>query len=276
MLFKERKFSFSPKNPAVMGILNVTPDSFSDGRIGIDSKIDALLSQKPEIIDVGGESTRPGAKCVPAEIELERILPVIRKIRKAVPELLISVDTRKSVVAREALAAGADIINDVSCLHFDPELANTVAEFSAGLILNHSRGTPETMNSPEFQDYPEGLHKMVRDELEEAADFAISCGVKKESIILDPGFGFGKNTAQNIALLKDPSLLLSLGYPLLSGPSRKRFIGELTGEDIPGERDFGTCGAVIASLMAGYSIFRVHNVKAAKDSLAVFSACFNA
>lgn len=273
MLFRGRKFLFSPENPAVMGILNVTPDSFSDGGSDCLSKIESMLENPPEIIDIGGESTRPGALCVPPEIELKRVLPAIREIRSAAPDILISVDTRKSAVALACLDAGADMINDVSSLHFDPELADVAAEYSAGLILNHSRGTPETMNSPENQCYPDGLQKMVRDELYEAAEFAVRRGVRKESIILDPGLGFSKNTRQNIELLKDPSLLLSLGYPLLSGPSRKRFIGELTGEEIPAERDFGTCGAVIASILAGYSILRVHNVKAVKDCLKVFRAC---
>ena len=274
MLFKGRKFSFTPENPAIMGILNVTPDSFSDGRVDFHSKMEALLSEPPDIVDIGGESTRPGAVCIPPEIELERVLPAVREIRSALPDILISIDTRKSAVARAALEAGADIVNDVSCLHFDPALADTAAENSAGLILNHSRGTPETMNLPENLSYPAGLQEMVRDELKEAAEFAISRGVRKESIILDPGFGFGKNTQQNIALLKNPALLLSLGYPLLSGPSRKRFIGELTNEGEPLERDYGTCGAVIASVLSGYSILRVHNVKAAKDSLTVFRACY--
>ena len=256
-----------------MGILNAAPDSFSDGNTGIDSKIDALLSAVPDIIDVGGESTRPGAACVPEEDEIKRILPVISRLRKLAPDILISIDTRKSHVARVSLEAGADIINDISCLHFDPALADVAAEYSAGLILNHSRGTPETMNSPEYLSYPHGLEEMVRDELNEAAEFAISRGVLRESIVLDPGFGFSKNTQQNLALLGDPGKLLALGYPLLSGPSRKRFIGELTGEGVPGLRDYGTCGAVIASALAGYSIIRVHNVKAAQDCLSVFYGC---
>ena len=272
--FRRKEFVFSAENPAVMGILNVTPDSFSDGGQDIDSKIAELLSFKPEIIDIGGESTRPGATCVPPDVELERILPVIRKIRLLDPEILISVDTRKSQVAAEALIAGADIINDVSCLRFDPDLAKVVADFSAGLILNHSRGVPETMNHPEFLEYPEGLVETVRDELKKAVDFALQCGVKKESIILDPGFGFSKNTAQNLFLIRESEKLLSLGFPLLSGPSRKRFIGELTGESEPEKRDFGTCGAVIASVLSGYSIVRVHNVKAVKDCLSVFFCSF--
>ena len=256
-----------------MGILNATPDSFSDGAAGVDSKIDELLSAGPDIIDIGGESTRPGAACVPQEIELDRILPVVRRVRTLAPNVLISIDTRKSFVAKCALDAGADIINDVSSLHFDPQVADIAAEYSSGLILNHSRGTPETMNSPEFLSYPDGVVEMVTAELKESADFAISRGVRKESVVLDPGFGFSKNTAQNVELLGNPEKLLALGYPLLSGPSRKRFIGEITGEADPKERDFGTCGAVIASVLAGYSIIRIHNVKAAKDCLSVFLKC---
>ena len=273
MYFRNREFSFHAEKPAIMGVLNATPDSFSDGAAGVDSKIDELLSSAPDIIDIGGESTRPGALCVPQEVELERILPVIRKIRNHAPNILISIDTRKSFVAKAALDAGADIINDVSSLHFDPQIADVAAEYSAGLILNHSRGTPETMNSPEFLSYPDGIAEMVAAELKESADFAIFRGVRKDSIILDPGFGFSKNTEQNLELLRNPEKLLALGYPLLSGPSRKRFIGDLTGEAEPKNRDYGTCGAAIASVLSGYSIIRVHNVKAAKDCLSVFLKC---
>ncbi|MBQ9772665.1 MAG: dihydropteroate synthase [Lentisphaeria bacterium] len=273
MFFRDREFLIEAGKPAIMGILNATPDSFSDGNTGVDSKIEALLTASPDIIDIGGESTRPGAPCVPQEEEVKRILPVVRRIREQAPEVLISIDTRKSYVAKYALEAGADIINDVSCLHFDPELADVAAKYSAGLILNHSRGTPETMNLPENLSYPSGLVEMVRDELTEAAEFAISRGVRRESIILDPGFGFSKDTQQNLELLGRPEKLLSLGYPLLSGPSRKRFIGELTGESDPAARDYGTCGAVIASALAGYAVIRVHNVKAAKDCLSVFYGC---
>jgi dihydropteroate synthase len=272
-LCRERSIALQTGKPVVMGILNATPDSFSDGGVGVDSKIQSLLSVPPEMVDIGGESTRPGALCVPAEEEAARVLPVIQKIRAAAPGILISVDTRKSLVARLALEAGADIINDVSCLRFDPEIANVVAEFSAGLILNHSRGTPENMNSPEFLSYPDGLAESVRDELNSAAEYALGCGVRKESVMLDPGFGFSKNTEQNLQLLRNPDVLLELGYPLLSGPSRKRFVGDLTGELDPEKRDFGTCGAVIASFLSGYSVVRVHNVKAAKDCLSVFYGC---
>lgn len=268
-----REVAFSAGKPMIMGILNVTPDSFSDGGSGDESKIESLLAAAPDIIDIGGESTRPGAKCVSPEEELERVLPAVRRIKKLNPEILISVDTRKSIVAKSALEAGADIINDVSALNFDPEIAEVVGAFSAGLILNHSRGTPETMNSPEYLSYPAGLVKTVCDELERSLELAVSHGVQKNSIILDPGLGFSKNTAQNLELIRDTELLLELGYPLLSGPSRKRFIGDLTGEEEPVLRDFGTCGAVIASYLSGYSIIRVHNVKAAKDCLAVFCGC---
>ena len=273
MFFRKQEYSFHAGKPVIMGILNATPDSFSDGTAGVDSKIDELLSAEPDIIDIGGESTRPGAACVPQKTELERILPVVRRVRSLAPDVLISIDTRKSFVAKCALDAGADIINDVSALHFDPMIADVAAKYSSGLILNHSRGTPETMNSPEFLSYPDGVAEMVCAELKESADFALSRGVRKDSIVLDPGFGFSKNTAQNIELLENPEKLLALGYPLLSGPSRKRFIGEITGETAPGKRDFGTCGAVIASVLAGYSIIRVHNVKAAKDCLSVFLKC---
>lgn len=273
LLCGSRRLTLFPGKPVIMGILNATPDSFSDGRVALGEKVYSILSADPDIIDLGGESTRPGAKEISVEEELDRILPVLRKIRSVDQNVLISIDTRKSAVAKAAMEEGADIINDVSCLHFDPEMAETVAEYSAGLILNHSRGTPDTMNDSGFLNYRDGIAETVCRELEESVSVALKAGVKRESIILDPGFGFAKNTEQNLELIRNPELLLALGYPLLSGPSRKRFVGELTGEPEPGERDFGTCGAVIASYLSGYSIFRVHNVKAARDSLAVFSAC---
>ena len=275
LLCGSRRLTLFPGKPVIMGILNATPDSFSDGSVSLERKIKSILSAEPEIIDLGGESTRPGAKEISVEEELDRILPVLRKIRSVDQNVLISIDTRKSAVAKAAMEEGADIINDVSCLHFDPEMAQTAAEYSAGLILNHSRGTPDTMNDPGFLNYPDGLAETVCRELEEAVSVALKAGVKRESIILDPGLGLGfaKNTGHNLELIRNPELLLALGYPLLSGPSRKRFVGELTGEPMPAERDFGTCGAVIASYLSGYSIFRVHNVKATRDCLAVFSAC---
>lgn len=255
-----------------MGILNATPDSFSDGGSDLCRKIDSLLTSGAAIIDIGGESTRPGAETVSVEEECARILPLIKRIR-SVSDIFISVDTRKSQVARAALEQGGDIINDVSCLRYDPAMAEVIAEFSAGLILNHSRGTPKTMDLPEFQEYPSGVAAEVVSELNLAAEKAISCGVKKESIIFDPGFGFAKNSEQNIELIRDSKLLKETGYPLLSGPSRKRFIGEITGESIPDRRDYGTCGAVIASCLSGYDMIRVHNVKAALDCLSVFYPC---
>ena len=273
LLCGSRRLILNAGKPVFMGILNTTPDSFSDGGRPVEAKIEALLESRPDIIDIGGESTRSGAREIPSEEEIARILPVLKKIRASAPDLLISIDTRKQAVAEAALGEGADIINDVSALSFDPALAGTVAAYSAGLILNHSRGTPETMNQPEFLQYPEGVAATVRDELKSAVELALAAGVKKESIVLDPGLGFAKNAEQNLELIRNPEPLLSLGYPLLSGPSRKRFIGELTGETVPAERDSGTCGAVIASWLSGYSIFRVHNVKAVRECLTVFSAC---
>lgn len=263
----------SPEKPAIMGILNTAPDSFSNGDSSLEKRISQVVREQPAIIDIGGESTRPGAEFVSEEEEIRRVIPVLEKIRSVLPDVLISVDTRKSAVAAAALQSGAHIINDVSALLFDPVMPAVAAEYHAGLILNHSRGTPQTMTRKEFLEYPDGVGKTVADELQKSVEIALASGVKKESLILDPGLGFAKNTEQNLSLLSDAADLKNLGFPLLSGPSRKRFIGALTGEEDPQQRDYGTCGAVIASVLAGYSILRVHNVKAAKDCLRVFFRC---
>ena len=273
IICRTRKLLVPDDRMAVMGILNAAPDSFSDGVVDLEQRIRTLVSDKPDLIDIGGESTRPGAQPVDSVEEIKRVVPVICRVRELLPDVVISVDTRKSEVAEAALLNGADIINDVSALRYDPEIVHVAADFSAGLILNHSRGVPETMNQKVFSEYPGGVGKNVALELQKSIDFSLASGIKKESLILDPGLGFAKNTEQNLSLLAGIDDLKVLGYPLLSGPSRKRFIGELTGESDPLNRDFGTCGAVIASLLAGYSIVRVHNVKAVKDCLSVFMNC---
>ena len=257
--------------PKIMGILNVTPDSFSDGgsRLPLAERIETLIREGADIIDIGGESTRPGSHEVPVEQELERVLPAVRAVREISKEIFISIDTRKSKVAEEALKLGAD----VSGFLFDPGLASVTARYDAGAIVMHSRSTPDKMQSKENLVYAGGLIDTVVEELRGMMERVIASGVRRDAIILDPGIGFAKSGEQSAALIYESEKLLALGCPLLSGPSRKSFIGRITGEENPLERDFGTCGSTIASVAKGYRIIRVHNVKAALDSLKVYCAC---
>ena len=260
-----------------MGVLNCTPDSFSDG--GSDNSSEAavlralsMLSEGAAIIDIGGESTRPGCPDVSVAEELRRVVPVVEMLRKACPDCAISVDTRKAEVASAALAFGADMINDVSGLQFSPAIAQIAAATGAALCIMHMRGTPATMQSPENLVYGDLLGE-ISSFLSAAAKTAESCGVSSDSIILDPGLGFSKNLEQNISLMAGMDKFHALGYPLLVGPSRKNFIGKLSAEADPVARDYGTCGASIALALKGVQIIRVHNVKAVRQALDVFCAC---
>ncbi len=272
--FRGRPFPLGPF-PKLMGILNVTPDSFSDGGspLPLSDQIRRMLEEGADIIDIGGESTRPGAAEVPVEEELERVLPAVRTVREISEDVFISIDTRKAPVAEEALKLGAEIINDVSGFLFDPGLAGVVARYRAGAVVMHSRATPDRMQDKEFLQYHGGVVETVAEELRKMTDRLLALGVDRNSIVLDPGIGFAKTAAQSAALIQEAEKLLALGYPLLSGPSRKSFLGKITGEPVPAERDYATCGSTIASAAKGYSIIRVHNVKAAKDSLSVYYAC---
>ena len=178
-------------------------------------------------------------------------------------------------MAEEALKLGADLINDVSGFLFDPALAGVVARTGAGAVIMHSRATPDRMQKPEYLAYPGGLMENIVRELSGMVDRLLSAGVEKHSIILDPGIGFAKTAEQSIELIRNSEKLLALGYPLLSGPSRKSFLGQITGEEKPSLRDYATCGVTIASAAKGYSIIRVHNVKAAVDCLKVYFACMS-
>ncbi len=268
-----RRFEYGGTIPAVMGILNVTPDSFSDGgsTVPLEERIRTLVNSGARILDVGGESTRPGAPEVPPEAEFERIAPAVTLAKKIFPDIFISVDTRKACVARNALELGADIINDVSGFRFDPEMPRTVATFDSGVVIMHSRALPETMQDSGNLVYSD-LTGEVSGFLSEAAETALRAGIHRDSIILDPGFGFAKTAEQCVALLRAGNALRELGYPLLSGPSRKSFLGKITGETVPAGRDYATCGAAILSAVNGYEFLRVHNVKAVLDALKVFFA----
>ncbi len=255
----------------VMAIVNVTPDSFyaPSRRRALDEALAASLAAVAAgaaVIDLGGESTRPGAEYVGLEEELERVIPAVEALRResAIP---ISVDTRKAEVARLALAAGADLVNDVSALG-DPAMAGVAAAAGAGLVLMHMKGQPTTMqDAPSYDDCP----AEVRDFLAAAASRALSAGVAPASIALDPGIGFGKRLEDNLALLSRLDVVAALGYPLLVGLSRKSFVGALTGRP-PEGRLAGSLGAACAAHARGGRIFRVHDVAETRDALALYVA----
>jgi dihydropteroate synthase len=249
----------------VMGILNVTPDSFSDGGEFSDPRkaIDHALEMEragADIIDIGGESTRPAAQPISATEELGRVLPVIEALQRRLT-IPISIDTRKSVVAEIALGAGAEIVNDISGLRHDPKIAEVAARHRAPLILMHIRGTPETMQKKTFARH---VMKDVTNGLRASVKVARAASVAQSQLVLDPGIGFGKSYAQNYELLAKLPELAKLGYPLLVGPSRKGFIGRTLsqgGQSAPAdERLWGTAATVAASILGGAHIVRVHDV----------------
>jgi dihydropteroate synthase len=254
----------------VMGILNITPDSFSDGGVHLDvgRAVESglmMVSEGADILDIGGESTRPGADSVGLEEEMRRVLPVIEGLAGRAGALL-SIDTYKAAVAREAVARGASIINDISGLQYDPGLATVARETGAPLILMHTRGRSRDMYSLAIY---ENVVADVRRELQDAVARADAGGVPRESIILDPGLGFAKRPEHSFELLARFSELAALGRPLLSGPSRKSFLKQALGERLPGEREWGTAAAVTASVLEGAHIVRVHDVKAMRDVVRV-------
>ena len=248
--------------PHIIGIINVTPDSFSDGGKyeGTEEAVDAALAMVADgadFIDVGGESTRPGSEPVPLEVELKRIIPVIEKLVKAT-SIPLSVDTYKSAVAAKALRAGARIVNDISGLHFDAQMADVIAQYDATVIIMHIRGTPRTMQTDVVY---RNLIGEIRIYLEEGIRIASEAGIRQ--IILDPGIGFGKNTDHNFEIFKRLGEFRDLGYPILVGPSRKSFIGKILNLPVE-DRLEGTAAAVAVSIMNGANILRVHDVKEMK------------
>jgi len=255
--------------PVIMGIVNVTPDSFSDGgrhatTTAAVAHAERLAGEGARILDVGGESTRPGARAVPAADETARVVPVIREIvRQGLG--VVSVDTRKAEVARAALDAGAGAVNDVSGLTFDPALAPLVAGRGAGLVLMHMRGTPDTMDALAAYDHPAAE---VAAELRGRAEAARTAGVPADRIAVDPGFGFAKDAEQNLRLLDELATVSALGYPVVVGPSRKRFLGAVTGRPVD-DRDRSTAVACALAWERGARIFRVHDVRAAAEALAL-------
>ena len=260
--------------PVLVGVLNVTPDSFSDGGDFIDpekaaSHAAAMLDEGAEVIDVGGESTRPGSDPVPQEEEVRRVVPAIREILAERPNAIVSIDTYRAATAGAALEAGARIVNDVTALRGDPRMAPLAAEAGCPLILMHMLGEPKTMQrDPRYED----VVREVRDFLAVRAEHAISAGVEPENVILDPGIGFGKTLVHNLALLRDLDVLAELGFPILIGASRKRFIGTITGAEEARDRIPGTVAANVLAYERGATFFRVHDVRPNREALAVAEA----
>lgn len=261
----------------IMGILNVTPDSFWDGgrHQGVDAALrqaERLVAEGADLVDVGGESTRPGADPVPAAAEVDRVAPVVAALAREWPDLLISVDTVKAAVASAALDAGAAVINDVSGLRLDAALGPLCAARGAGLVLMHSRGPVDRMASYDTADYGNDAVGEIVAELAAALERATAAGVDRSAIVVDPGLGFSKRTAESAAVLRHLHRFTDLGYPVLLGPSRKRFIGELAGGLPPAERLSGTIAACVAGYLAGARLFRVHDVAQLRSALAVAEA----
>lgn len=250
----------------LMGVLNVTPDSFSDG--GDFNKPAAALNQAQalaaagaDIIDVGGQSTRPGAEQISLAEELERVLPVIRVIRQKI-DLPISVDTTRANVAKAAIDAGADIVNDISGGTFDSSMFSTVAQLNVPIVLMHIRGNPQTMQQmTDYQDVMEEISNFLSKQIATA----INAGIEKEKIIIDPGIGFAKNFQQNLEIFRRLTELRKLNCPILVGPSRKSFIGKILNQPDPKARVWGTAAACCAAIFNGADILRVHDVEQMRD-----------
>jgi len=256
----------------IMGILNVTPDSFSGDGVYRDTGRAVELAERmvqdgADIIDIGGESTRPGAGPVTAEEEIKRTSPVIKKLSRRI-KAIISIDTAKSEVARRALENGASVVNDITSTNADSEIINVIREFDAKVVMMHMKGTPLTMqNNPIYGN----LIQEIKDNLKNSIEKAISVGIKRENIIVDPGIGFGKTVEHNLEILNRLSEFKELCFPILIGPSRKSFIGKLTGVG-PDERQFGTAASVAIAVKNGADIVRVHDVKEMRQVVIIADA----
>lgn len=263
------------KRPYIMGILNITPDSFSDGGLYLDIKeaiehARRMAAEGADIIDVGGESSRPGAEPVSLDEELKRVIPVIEALSKKI-DIPISIDTYKADVANEAITAGASIINDISGLRFDPMMVKAAADADAPVIIMHMKGAPRDMQRrPAYKD----VVKEIIDFFKERISYAIKNGVKKNKIIIDPGIGFGKTVRHNLKIIKRLGEFKSLGVPILLGPSRKSFIGKIL-DAPPEKRMAGTAAAVAMGIANGADIIRVHDVEEMLDAARITDAIIN-
>ena len=278
----------------VMGVVNVTPDSFSDGGAFLDPQRAVahalqLMEEGADIVDIGGESTRPGTHvlgdlaggvpAVTADEELRRVLPVIEGILRERPDAIVSTDTYKSSVAKKAVEAGAEIVNDVSAFQWDPSMAKACAELQCGVVLMHTRGRPtEWRTLPVDPD----VAMTVKHDLANRVQIALDSGNKRDRIVVDPGFGFGKNAEENYALLANLPVLQDLRFPILAGTSRKSFVGSAVGQRLggdrtaPSERRYGSLAAMVASILNGAHIVRVHEVRPAVEAAAVADAVLSA
>lgn len=261
------------RRPLLMGVVNVTPDSFSDGGRYVTSSSAVehalrLVDEGADLLDIGGESTRPYAEVVAAEEELHRVLPVVERLGQET-DVPISIDTSKSVVARAALDAGAEVINDVTGLEGDPAMLATALATGAGVCAMHMQGTPQTMqDDPRYADVASEIHEYLR----QRRDVLTAAGIPLEQICLDPGIGFGKTHRHNLTLMARAAKFHDLGCPLLVGHSRKGFLAKVIG-DKEADRDAATAGAALALAAQGIQILRVHNVRLVREALLAFEAC---
>lgn len=273
-----RKWSFGDRYletgrfPLVMGIVNVTPDSFSDGGQFVDATAAVehalrLVEQGADVLDIGGESTRPGAAMVSADEELRRVLPVVERLAQSTRAIL-SIDTTKSEVARQTLRAGAHVVNDISGLLFDPQMAAVCAEFRAGVVCMHIQGTPQTMQlDPRYENAVEEIAAFLEGRLSALE----SQGIPRERVVVDPGIGFGKTPEHNLQILSHIGRFRALGRPVCIGHSRKRFLKKLLGRPVD-ELSFGTVGISVALAMQSTDVIRVHDVAATRDALLAWHA----
>ena len=264
----------SGPDPVLMGILNVTPDSFSDGGefFGVEPAVaqaEKMLDEGAHMIDIGGESTRPGSDPVSPGKELRRVLPAMRGILESHPETTISIDTYWASTAEVALDAGAWVVNDVTALRGDPRMVGLLAERGCPVVLMHMLGEPRSMQrDPRYED----VVREVRDFLVGRVEHAVSAGIREENVILDPGIGFGKTLVHNLELLNSLNVFVELGFPVLVGASRKSFLGKVLGTDDAGDRLFGTVATSVIAYERGATLFRVHDVRANKEALEVAAA----
>lgn len=270
-----RDKSIDLSSPKIMGILNATPDSFSDGGAYNDidaalKRIEQMVSQGASIIDVGGESTRPGSEPVAEQEELDRVLPVLKKAIPQFPDTFFSVDTTKYAVAKEALKLGTHFVNDVSGMQKEPRLVDLCVQYEAGYIMMHSQGNPKTMqDDPTYDDVVADIYQFFKQQLAAADEKGL------DRIIIDPGIGFGKTLDHNLRLLSNLSTFKNLGYPVMVGASRKSMIGAILGDRPVDDRVTGTVAVHYHTMMQGADIIRVHDVKEAHDSLLVYEAIKN-
>jgi len=264
-------------SPHIMGVLNVTPDSFSDGGLFLNeskayNQAEVMIKDGASIVDIGGESTRPGSKIVNDKEEWDRIKNILAKIKKNFLNTPLSLDTRKSYVMKKGIENGANIINDVSGLNFDKKSFNTIQSKNIPFILHHMQGTPDTMQkNPKYDDAILDIY----DFFEEKINFCVKKNFKKESIVVDPGIGFGKNLEHNLRIMSKISTFHSLGCPILIGSSRKRFIEHIVTKFDTPDRTGGTLASVLSGLLQGVQLFRVHNVKEINQGILVFNKILN-